>query len=379
MDYVVRPGARRHRKNHRAERLQTKITGAGKRMTADTAKGDTRAETVSFQHKLFSSMENLHFRLSVQNPDQPVMMVTFGENEVALPFGGIRKEFAIAEGSADDHMLNLVAEGLNFVVLLRPGDPLPAELRTGAPSAEISRDHRQIAFQRLTLQLATWVSGDESLITDRNHLAQVAEDPETKKRINDALGEAAAQLGLGPGDKDKVLELIERLADDLAAIEALRDRFMAVRSMEDKVKALRGVMKSQQITMELIDPVARLMTAAIKKFRGDFEEIDAQTGEIIALLKNIDSQVRYIREQRNDLHRRLLAWTETLQAWSRAKVEDNEANIRLLRETYRFLAPRFMPVDEWSLHGKLQEAGGGEVNLRRSETNHGLAKTEVVW
>ena len=355
------------------------MTGAGERMTADTAKGETQAETVSFEHKLFSSMENLHFRLSVQNPGQPVMMVTFGENEVALPFDGIRKEFAIEGGSADDHMLNLVAEGLNFVVLLRPGDPIPAELLTGTPSAKISPNHREIAFQRLTLQLATWVSGDESLITDRDQLAQVAEDPATKKRINDALGEAAAQLGLEPGDKDKVLELIERLADDLAAIEALRDRFIGIKSVGEKVHALRKVVKSQQIAMELIDPVGRLMTAAIKRFADDFDEIDAQTGEIIALLKNIESQVRYIRERRNDLHRRLLAWSEMLTAWDRAKVQDNEANVRLLRETYRFLAPRFMPVDEWSLRSKLQAPEGSEVDLRRSETDHGLAKTEVTW
>ena len=115
-------------------------------MTADTAKGRAQAEAVSFEHKLFSSMENVYFRLSVQNPDQPVMIVTFGENEVALPFDGIRKEFAIEEGSADDHMLNQVAEGLNFVVLLRPGDPVPAELLTGAPSAEISPDTARSLF-----------------------------------------------------------------------------------------------------------------------------------------------------------------------------------------------------------------------------------------
>ena len=348
-------------------------------MTADTATSGGEATVVAFEHKLFSSMENLYFRLSVQNPDQPVMMVTFSENEVALPFDGIRKEFSIEEGSADDHMLKLVAEGLNFVVLLRPGDPIPAELRTGAPSAAISADHRQIAFQRLTMQLATWVSGDESLITDREQLAQIAEDPETKKRINNALGEAAVQLGLQPGEKDKVLGLIERLADDLAAVEALRDRFVLIRAMAEKIQALRRAMKSQQIVMELVDPVARLMTTAMKIFGGDFEQIDAQTGEIIALLKNIDSQVRFIREQRNDLHRRLLAWDEMFEAWDRAKVEDSEANVRLLRETYRFLAPRFMTVDEWSLRTKLQTTESTEVDMRRSETNHGLAKTEVAW
>ncbi len=338
-----------------------------------------RPETVAFEHKLFSAMENPYFRLSAQNPDQPVMMVTYGDNEVALPFESIRKEFAIKEGSADDHMLNLVAEGLNFVVLLRPGDPIPAELLTGAPSAQISREHREIAFQRLTMQLATWVAGDESSVTDRKQLAKIANDPAIMGRINDALGEAAAHLGLEPDGKEKVLQLIERLADDLAAIEVLRDRFAKIKVIEEKIKALRRITKSQQVAIELIAPVARMMVTAIARFSSDFKEIDARTDKVIALLKNIDSQVSYIRERRNDLHRRLLAWTEILAAWDHSEIAQSDTRVRLLRETYRFLAPRFMPVDEWTLRSKLQVSGDTEVDHRQSETNHGLAKTEVVW
>lgn len=348
-------------------------------MAADETKDGCLAETVSFEHKLFSAMENPYFRLSAQNRDQPVMMVTYGENEVALPFESIRKEFAIEEGSADDQMLNLVAEGLNFVVLLRPGDPIPAELLTGAPSAQVSREHREIAFQRLTMQLATWVAGEESSVTDRKQLAQIANDPAIMARINDALGEAATHLGLEPDGKEKVLQLIERLADDLAAIEVLRDRFAKIKAIEEKIKALRGITKSQQVAIELIAPVARMMATATARFGNDFKEVDARTDKIIALLKNIDSQVSYIRERRNDLHRRLLAWTEILEAWDEAENGQNDARVRLLRETYRFLAPRFMPVDEWTLRSKLQTSGDTEVDQRRNETNHGLAKTEVIW
>ncbi len=341
--------------------------------------GGGQAETVAFEHKLFSAMENPYFRLSAQNPDQPVMIVTFGDNEVALPFESIRKEFAIKEVSADDQMLNLVAEGLNFVVLLRPGDPIPAELLTGAPSAQISREHREIAFQRLTMQLATWVAGEESSVTDRKQLARIAKDPAIMARINDALGEAATHLGLEPDGKEKVLQLIERLADDLAAIEVLRDRFAKIRATEEKIKVLRGVTKSQQVAIELIAPVARMMATAVARFGNDFKEVDARTDKIIALLKNIDSQVSYIRERRNDLHRRLLAWADILEAWDEAEIGQNDTRVRLLRETYRFLAPRFMPVDEWTLRSKLQVSGDTEVDQRQSETNHGLAKTEVVW
>ncbi len=349
-------------------------------MTADSsvATASGSGSVVRFEHKVFSSMSEAYFRLSEQDPDLPVMMVPFAENNVALPFDGLRKEFGIEEGSSDDKMLALVAEGLNFVVLLRPGDPIPAELLTGEPSAEISPDHRKVAYYRLTMQLVTWVTGDESLITDRDQLAQIAEDPGTKKRVNEGLSEAAKKLGLPEGEKEKVLELIGRLADDLAAIEALRDRFRHVEVMDQKIQDLRSVIKSQQIMIELLDPVARLMTTAAKQFRDEFDEIDAQTGEIIALLKNIDSQLVYIREKRNELHKRLMAWDEILEGWGKAKNEDCEATLKLLRETYRFLAPRFMPVDEWALVTKAQ-AGNTEINMRPPEKKNDLAKTEVGW
>ena len=347
-------------------------------MTAESSTATASGSVVRFEHKVFSSMAEAYFRLSEQDPDLPVMMVPFAENNVALPFDGLRKEFGIEKDSADDKMLELVAEGLNFVVLLRPGDPIPAELLTGAPSAEISPDHRQIAYHRLTMQLVTWMTGDEALITDRDQLAQIAEDPGTKKRVNEALGEAAKGLGLPTEEKERVLELMGRLADDLAAIEALRDRFQRIEAMDRKIQDLRGVIKSHQIMIELLDPVARLMTTAAKQFRNEFEEIDAQTGEIIALLKNIDSQLVYIREKRNDLHKRLMAWDEILDAWDKAKIEDSEPTLKLLRETYRFLAPRFMAVDEWALVTQAQ-AARTEMNMRQSEENHGLAKTEVSW
>ncbi len=381
MDYVVWSSlpSSSNRAGKPSDSTDSGPVRAGEMAEDAKEEGGGQAETVAFEHKLFSAMENPYFRLSAQNPDQPVMIVTFGDNEVALPFESIRKEFAIKEGSADDQMLNLVAEGLNFVVLLRPGDPIPAELLTGAPSAQISREHREIAFQRLTMQLATWVAGEESSVTDRKQLARIAKDPAIMARINDALGEAATHLGLEPDGKEKVLQLIERLADDLAAIEVLRDRFAKIRATEEKIKVLRGVTKSQQVAIELIAPVARMMATAVARFGNDFKEVDARTDKIIALLKNIDSQVSYIRERRNDLHRRLLAWADILEAWDEAEIGQNDTRVRLLRETYRFLAPRFMPVDEWTLRSKLQVSGDTEVDQRQSETNHGLAKTEVVW
>ena len=337
-------------------------------------------DVVEFDHKLFSSMDGAFFRMSAHNPDEPVMIIDLGGTEVALPFDSLRREFRIEPDSSDDRMLNLVADGLGFVRVLRPGDPLPTEVLTGEPSADIPEKHRQIARYRISMQLVTWLTGDESLITDPAQLIQVAEDPATKKRVNDALLEAAKKLGLGPNGKDEVLSMIERLADDLAAVEMQRDVFASIKRMEEKTQQLRRIFARQQSVREVADPVARLTIVAREIFQEALEEIDAQTGEIIGVLKYIDAHVRYVRERRNLLHRRLMAWDAILSCWEAVKLEESTKNIDLLRRTYRFLAPRFMPVDEWVLLSKVQAPKGTEREMRTPQgENQSLAKTERRW
>ena len=347
----------------------------GKTTVTETA----AAKVIRFQHKFFSSMEQAYFRLSEQQPDLPVMVVPLGDNEVALPFDGIRKEFGLQKGEADDEMLDLVAQGLNFVVLLRPGDPIPAELLTGAPSDAVSPDYRQIALQRLTLQLVTWHAGEETLVTDRAKLARITENTDTKQHFEEGLVAAARKLGLPEEGNQEVLTLIQRLADELAAIEALRDRYIGMRAMEQKIQTLRQVTKSHQVVIELLEPLARLMTTAVKRYRDAFGELDAQTGEILSLLKNAETQTSFLRERRNALHRSLLAWDEILDAWAEAEVQGDNTDRRLLRETYRFLAPRFMQLDEWVLKSQAQAPAGGEVDLMEAPKAGSKRKTEMSW
>ena len=86
----------------------------------------------------------------------------------------------------------MVAEALEFVKGLRLGDKLPTEVTTGDPSWQPSERHFLIAQQRLTLQLVTWMTGDEHIFTSAEQILMLAEDPQTKKNINLAFAEAAA-------------------------------------------------------------------------------------------------------------------------------------------------------------------------------------------
>ena len=160
--------------------------------------------------------------------------------EILLPFPGIRREFHIEEESADDKMLELVSSGLDYVKVLMPGDDLPSELLTGEAFWEITDAHRNIARQRISMQLVSWMSGDENLITDPDQLLQIADDPGVKEKINQAFSEAAKEIGGGDGDADMVIDMIEELAEELSYIETLRDQFRGVLAMKDKIASPGG-------------------------------------------------------------------------------------------------------------------------------------------
>lgn len=323
---------------------------------------------VGFDHSFFLTSKGAYFRLS-EHTGEPVFVVNMGEgpaDEAVLPFPGIKSEFAIADDSPDGRMMALIGAGLEFVKTLRLGDALPREILSGEASWEVSEAQRQIARSRLTVQLATWLTGDETLMTDVSRLMQLAEDPETKEKVNTAFTEAAETLGFGRDGREKVIALIEGLAEELAHIEMLRERVSKVRAMVEKVRDLRRLYANEHGVLEIIDSVARLAKVALDDYQSLLDQVDAQTGEIMSVLKNIDMQVDFIRGIRDDLFRKLNAWGNILTSWQGADVRHSHDNEELLRETYHFLAPRYMPVDEWVLMNKLEENPDGP-------------KTQVMW
>jgi hypothetical protein len=155
------------------------------------------------------------------------------------------------------------------------------------------------------------------------------------------------------------------LAEELAYIETLRDQFRSVVSMEKKIKMLRNVAAKHRSILDTTTSVAKLISVAVNEFGEEFDMSDGQTGEIIAVLKNVTAQKEFIRGTRDSVYRRLVAWDTLLRAWEKESGQYTATIPDLLRETYRFLAPRYMQTDDWLLTGKSK---GGEE-----------AKTEQVW
>jgi hypothetical protein len=305
-------------------------------------------EVVEFSNAFFKPFSNPHFRMSDPTDEKPVFSGQLGEQVIALPLKGIARELGIAEDSNDGLMLDVVGRALRYVTMLQIGDPMPAEMLTGDASWEPEACHRDFSRQRVTMQLVSWLSGHETLITDPVELQQLFDDPNTKKKIDDAFAAAATELGVQ--DKEQVTKKVEELAEELSYIEALRVRYKEICGLRDKLLAFRHQFRNQANMIAEIDPIVRLFEVPVKKLAVDFNPVDKQTGEILAVLKDLDAQREYIREQRDELHCRLMAWNATLRDWENVNPGDEPYGMTdKLRDLFRFLAPRFMPVYDWIL------------------------------
>jgi hypothetical protein len=280
--------------------------------------------TVQFDQKFFTAVEGSYFRKSAHN-EEPVFILNLGGEEVVLPIPGICREFEIEDNTPDYNMLQMIITGLDYVKVLMPGDTFPKELLTGEASWDITDKHRHVARQRVSMQLVSWMAGEENLITDPDANAEM------------------------------VIDLIEDLAEELAYIETLREQFRNVLSMEAKIKRVRNGASKQRSILDNATSVAKLVSKAVREFRDEFDTIDGQTSEIISVLKNIISQKEYIRGVRDSLYRRLVAWDDLLRGWDRQSGRIAADTPDLLRDTYRFLAPRYMEADSWLLAGQAQQ------------------------
>jgi hypothetical protein len=139
------------------------------------------------------------------------------------------------------------------------------------------------------------------------------------------------------------------MAEELAYIEALRERLLnGVREVAARVKGIfNSGRRLGQNRMETLTRVRRLSAAAVVRIAGQFAELDAHSQDVLVALGNLDTQRSLIRSGRDGLYRQSRAWEPILQAWKESDKLLDDAMWRLLSRTYQFLAPRYMPVQEW--------------------------------
>jgi hypothetical protein len=318
-------------------------TSAG---AAKEAPGATERTThFAFQNKLFS-LEGGYFSMT-RDSREPVFHVLLGELQAALPLATLRTEFTIPADSPDGRLLEIVEKSLRYVKEICPNDEIPRELLDGSASWAVEERHRLVAQSRLALQVSTWLSGEETVISDVAQLQQLADDPATKQRVQNAIGEIAERLGIGRERKQQVMDKIDQFARELAYIEALRERCGAVKQVVVMLNRLMKVYRSDKSVTEDIVRVLQLLRAPALEFDTTFELIDAQTGQILNVLQKFTAQVSFVREMRNDLHQRLLKWDELLAKWEGLSASRSPEAEALIKESYRFAAYHFPQQQSW--------------------------------
>lgn len=322
----------------------------------DEQDGD-RNTRFSFEHKVFS-LEGSYFEAS-GDIDNPRFHLPMGETMAAISLRALRREFGIDDDSADGKLLDLVGKSLKYVKVIRVNDSIPRELLDGSASWSIDERHYEVARNRLTVQLVTWLSGSEETITNRGQLEKFMADASVKERVNEAFRVLAEKLGAADR-KQEVVNRIEGLAHELAYIEALRDHFGRIVKIGAKLSAIEKLCAEGSQARDDLQRIRALLRPVVTDFQTTFELLDAQICEILVVLRNYETQVKMIRETRDDLHSRFMIWDEILPRWDALELEGDpetaeerrEAADELLKMTYRFLAQNYPQSQQWELGGR---------------------------
>jgi hypothetical protein len=279
----------------------------------------------------------------------PVMMVPMGDRQASLPIRAVQREFGIADDSPDGLVLALVVQSLDYVAGLHPGDLLPAEVLTGEASWSPEPRHRRIAEARLRVGLIRWINpAAQSGDVDGTTLQQMEAEPAMRAAVQSAFERAAAELGVG--SPHEVLALVGQSAEELAYIEALRESLLErVQSLCGRIGTIGSGFRGNAERQATLTQVRRLARVALQQLAARFAMVDAHSADVLGVLRDPDTQRAFVRGHRDWLYRSRRAWEPILAAWDGAAPGFDESVWLRVGRTYQFLAPRFMPLQEWEL------------------------------
>jgi hypothetical protein len=300
-----------------------------------------------FKHPLFA-IKGSYFMLA-RDDSTPVYYVQLGDMQAAIPISRLAASFGISAESGDFELLSQVEKGLRFVREIRPGDTIPSELLDGTASWTVTGRHLTAAQARFSMQLVSWVNGKQLETLDGHAFADMMDDPEVKTRVQQAFAAIAQKLGLGLERKQEVVDRIDTLTREFSFIEALRSRSFKVKRIPTNLRLLANTYRRERSIFEEIGRAQALINAPVAKLGSLFDQIDANTGEILSLVRKHDETIQYIRRMRDDLHQQLMRWDELILAWENVTIERSVENERRIRQTYRFLARYFPQTSDWTL------------------------------
>jgi len=325
--------------------------GAAPAVEAETSipepKKATQPTHFAFEHAVFKVKEAV-FTLSPTS-GEPTYNVPLGEVRAALPIDLVIGSFGVAKDSQDAELLKIVKRGLKYVKEIRPGDSIPSELLDGSASWTVEPHHRELAKARVALQFAWSKEGKSIDSVDRAEYEQLASLPDNQKKLQEAYVTLAEKLGYGREHKGELVGRGDELAREWTYIEALRERFGKIQKLYAGFATLRPIYKRERAIQEDIIRIRYLMKQLVDEITAMFEQVDANTGEIVNTMKKFSSQIRYIRDTRDGLHQKFMIWDGLITEWKDVPLERSLKVDRLVRISYRFLAHHFPLDSEWAL------------------------------
>ena len=312
-----------------------------------TKSADTKGPTVfDFTHRVFA-LPNARFRLA-DDGREPVFRVQLGDLDVGVPTGTLAREFGIDPSSRDALLIALVRKALRYVAQVRPGDSMPSEILDGTASWPVEERHRACAKAKLMKQLAQWFASDgggsDELV---KLLSNSAENDEFREKVQQVFTRIAEKLGLGAEHRQQVVDHLDTLGRELSYIEAQREHVHKLSDIKKKLLDLARVYARERAMVEELLRIAGLIQTSISEFAETFQQLDAQTGEIIALLRNIEAQLEFIRTTRDELHFRLLSWGDLVNVWHAMPLTPSRETETKSRALYHFLASHYAPKNVW--------------------------------
>lgn len=297
----------------------------------------------AFQHKIFA-VPGARFAPSRMD-GEPMLRVLVGELEASIPLDQVAAEFQIDPESSDGKLLETVRRSLRYVKDIRPGDTIPRELLDGTASWSIDEKHRVRARARLFAVIDAWFNNRELSPVELRSVGAIEPKPEEHEKALEKLGRSAK---LRTGDPQEVIDLINRVARELAYIEALRDRYAMAHAIQPKLlEVMRVNREDRQYTAE-IQRIKALMIPPIKDFNIHFEQTNAEIAEVVRVIRAFDKTVIFLREMRDELHAKLMIWDEILDEWDDEPGHKSKAMRQLIQQTYRFVARHFPQTQDWS-------------------------------
>jgi hypothetical protein len=292
-----------------------------------------------FQAKVFQA-PGACFVLNGKAKD-PVFSVDMGGAQGLISLKHLRVTFFIEPNSHDDKLIDKAAAGLHYVPDIRPGDEIPNEILDGSASWTVARRHKQIARNKLQVQLISWMTGKPMAYADQDDLKAIIESEENKKALKDAFKKAAVALGIDPNESEKVLLHIETLARELCYIEALRERTQDIGKIKGNLDVLTKVYNKDPRVSADITRMKVLIIKGIQEPENILNNIDAESADVLSALMSIDDIIRSVRKARDDLHFLMMEWDPVLAKWAKLNMVKSQEIDRALSTTYKFLAMRF--------------------------------------